>query len=83
MLRDYPKEGTLKSGEKVTLRPMVREDEQKLLEFFLRLPEEDRLFLKNDVTDPKVIEPWAQNLNYEHVIPLLAVIGDIIIADDT
>jgi hypothetical protein len=58
MLRDYPKEVTIKSGEKVILRPMVKEDEQKLLKFFLGLPEEDRLFLKNDVTDPKVIESW-------------------------
>jgi hypothetical protein len=49
MLRDYPKEVTIKSGEKVILRPMVKEDEQKLLKFFLGFPEEDRLFLKNDM----------------------------------
>ncbi len=83
MLRDYPKEVTIKSGEKVILRPMVKEDEQKLLKFFLGLPEEDRLFLKNDVTDPKVIESWAQKLNYEHVIPILAELDDRIIGDAT
>jgi hypothetical protein len=58
---------------------MVKEDEQKLLKFFLGLPEEDRLFLKNDVTDPKVIESWAQKLNYEHVIPILAELDNRII----
>ncbi len=83
MLRDYPKEVTLKSGEKVILRPMVKEDEQKLLEFFLSLPEKDRLFLKDDVTDPKVIKSWARNLNYEHVIPIVAETGDRIIGDAT
>lgn len=83
MLRDYPKEVTLKSGEKVILRPMVKEDEQRLLDFFLRLPEKDRLFLKNDVTDPDVIKSWAQNINYEHVIPILAEIDDRIIGDAT
>ena len=83
MLRDYPKEVTLKSGEKVTLRPMVKEDEQKLLAFFSGLPEKDRLFLRHDVTDPKVIESWAHNLNYEHVIPILAEIDDRIIGDAT
>lgn len=83
MLKDYPKEVTIRSGEKVILRPMVKEDEQKLLEFFLGLPEEDRLFLKNDVTDPKVIESWAQKLNYEHVIPILAELDDRIIGDAT
>lgn len=83
MLRDYPKEITLKSGEKVILRPMVREDEKKLLEFFSNLPEKDRLFLKDDVTEPKVIASWARNLNYEHVIPIIAEIGDRIIGDAT
>lgn len=83
MLRDYPKEVTIKSGEKIILRPMVKEDEQKLLKFFVGLPEEDRLFLKNDVTDPKVIESWAQKLNYEHVIPILAELDDRIIGDAT
>lgn len=83
MLRDYPKEVTIRSGEKVILRPMVKEDEQKLLKFFLGLPEEDRLFLKNDVTDPKVIKSWAQKLNYEHVIPILAELDDRIIGDAT
>ena len=83
MLRDYPKEITLRSGEKVILRPMVKEDEKKLLEFFRRLPEEDRLFLKDDVTDPKIIASWAQNLDYDHVIPILAEIDDRIIGDAT
>lgn len=83
MLRDYPKEITLRTGEKVTLRPMVKDDERKLLEFFLRLSEEDRLFLKDDVTDPKVIESWARNLNYERVIPILAERDDRIIGDAT
>ena len=83
MLRDYPKEVTLRTGEKVILRPMVKEDEQRLLDFFLRLPEADRLFLKNDVTDPNVIKSWAQNIDYEHVIPILAEIDDRIIGDAT
>ncbi len=83
MLKDYPKEVTIRSGEKIILRPMVKEDEQKLLKFFSGLPEEDRLFLKNDVTDPKVIESWAQKLNYEHVIPILAELDNRIIGDAT
>lgn len=83
MLRDYPKEVTLKSGEKVTLRPMVKEDEQKLLAFFSRLPEEDRLFLRDNVTDPRVIKSWVDNLDYEHVLPILAEKGDRVIGDAT
>ena len=83
MLKDYPKEISLRSGEKVILRPMVKEDEKKLHAFFVRLAEKDRLFLKNDVTDPNVIKSWAEKLNYEHVIPILATIDDRIIGDAT
>lgn len=83
MLKDYPKEISLKSGEKVILRPMVKDDEKKLHAFFVRLPEKDRLFLKDDVTDPKIIKSWAVKLNYEHVIPILAEIDERIIGDAT
>ena len=83
MLENYPKEIKLRTGERVTLRPMVKEDEQRLLEFFSRLPEDDRLFLKDDVTDPKVIGSWARNLNYKHVIPILAEMDGKIIGDAT
>lgn len=83
MLQNYPKEIRLRTGEKVTLRLMVKEDQQRLLEFFSKLPEDDRLFLKDDVTDPKVIESWARNLDYKHVIPILAEINGRIIGDAT
>jgi L-amino acid N-acyltransferase YncA len=83
MLKDYPKEVTLKSGEKVILRPMVKEDEKMLLEFFSRLPEEDRVLLRDDVSDPKVIKSWAENVNYEHVLPILAEMDGKIIGDAT
>ncbi len=36
------------------------------------LPEADRLFLKDNVTDPAVVERWATELNYEKVFPILA-----------
>jgi RimJ/RimL family protein N-acetyltransferase len=83
MLEDYPKEVILKNGEEVILDIMVKEDEKKLHEFFLRLPEEDRLCLKSNVVDPNVIKLWAQNINYDHVAPILAKKGDRIIGDAT
>lgn len=83
MLENYPKAVILKDGEKITLRPMVKEDEEKLLAFFSRLPEKDRLFLRDNVTDPRVIKSWVDNLNYEHVLPILAEIDDRIIGDAT
>jgi len=79
----YPKIVRLKDGTKVTLRPMVKEDVQKLLAFFRKLPEEDRLFLKDDVTDEKVIRRWADELDYDKIFPVLAEAAGEIMADAT
>jgi len=83
MFEDYPKTATVRNGTVIALRPMVREDEAKLLDFFRRLPPEDRLFLKDDVTDPKVIHTWAENLDYHRVIPILAEHEGRIVGDAT
>jgi RimJ/RimL family protein N-acetyltransferase len=83
MFQDYPKRATLRDGTAITLRLMVREDEQKLLDFFRRMSPGDRLFLKDDVTDAKVIHAWAESLDYDRVIPILAEQENRIIGDAT
>lgn len=83
IINNYPQNGTLEDGTRITLRPLLKEDEQALLEYFQGLPPEDRLCLKEDVTDPKVIENWIYELNYDNVFPLIAADGDRIIGDAT
>ena len=80
-LKTYPKEATLRNGQKVAMRLMTPADETALFEFFRALPEEDRLFLKEDVTDPNVIHRWAKNIDYNRAIPLIAICNDRIVAD--
>lgn len=82
-MQRYPKQFKLKDKIVVTLRPMVRQDETKLLKFFRCLPDEDRLFLKEDVTKPEVIHRWVEELDYDRVLPILAEIGDEIVGDAT
>jgi RimJ/RimL family protein N-acetyltransferase len=79
----YPKIVRLKDGSRATLRPMVKEDVQKLFAFFKDLPDEDRFFLKEDVTDEKVIQRWADELDYEKTFPILAEVGGEIVGDAT
>lgn len=81
LVADYPKSWELQDGSIVTVRPMVMEDRDKLLEFFRRIPEGDLRYLKDDVTDQRVIEQWAQSLDYERVLPLVVVAKDRIVAD--
>lgn len=83
LLSEYPKNFTLKDNLKVTLRQMVKEDETGLLEFFRKLPETDRMYLRDDVSKPETIKKWVENLNYERVFPVLAFCGDEIIGDAT
>ena len=83
MAKEYPKEVKLKDGSTVVLRPFERKDKDALFAFFQRLPEADRLFLKDNVTDPATVERWAVELNYEKVFPLLAWNGPQVVADAT
>lgn len=77
----YPREVELRGGERVCLRPMAAGDAEALLAFFKRVPEEERFFLKEDVTSPAVIKGWADQLDYDRALPLLAFAGDRAIAD--
>jgi GNAT superfamily N-acetyltransferase len=60
---------------------MERTDAEALLAFFKRIPEEDRFFLKDDVTSAEVIGRWAEDLNYDRALPLLAFRDDQLIAN--
>jgi ribosomal protein S18 acetylase RimI-like enzyme len=81
--KGYPKTVRLQTGTEVTLRPMVREDAGKLHDFFTRVPREDRLFLREDVSIRDVTDAWANELDYERVLPLLAEVGANIVGDAT
>lgn len=83
MLTEYPKKVRLQSGTSVTIRPMVKEDADKLYAFFSRVPREDRLFLRDDVSIRDVIDSWTQELDYRKVLPLVAEVGGNIVGDAT
>ena len=79
----YPREITLRDGGKLVLRPMVREDGDRLWDFFRRIPPEDKMYLRDDVSRREVIEEWGRNLDYEHVLPIFALDGDRVVGDAT
>jgi acetyltransferase len=79
----YPKSETLKDGSRINIRPLRKEDEKILHEYFLRLPLKDRMCLRDDVTDPKVVENWILDLDYDVILPLVALDGNHIVANGT
>lgn len=83
LIKTYPRETTLEDGTRITLRPMLKEDGPALLAYFQALPPEDRLRLRDEVTDPKVIENWISELDYDNILPLLAWNHQHIVGDAT
>ena len=79
----YPKTIALRDGTEVELRPLEKGDNARLLRFFQGVPEADRYYLKEDVIAPAVIRNWTANIDYERVIPIVAVTGGQIVADAT
>ena len=83
LTHDYPKSERLRDGRDVVLRPLTEGDFEALYSFFQALPEEDRLFLADDVTDPALVRKWTDGLDFTKVIPLVALDDDRIVADGT
>src|SRR5256886_5785888 len=83
ILEEYPKEITLKDGAKYLLRPLKPSDEKAFHDFFLAVPEQERMFIKHRVTEPEIIRDWCQNIDLGRNLPLLALAGDRIIGDAT
>ena len=83
ILYEYPKATTVKDGTQLTIRPLRKEDQHALHEYFSRLPEDDRMYLKDDVTDPEVIKNWIYDLDYDVALPLVAIDKDRIVANAT
>jgi L-amino acid N-acyltransferase YncA len=77
----YPAMYLTEDRAQMTIRPMVPEDQDDLLDFFRRISPEDRFDLKEDVTNPKIMERWAQTLDYTRVLPLLALLDGKIVGD--
>src|SRR5436189_5496869 len=83
IVEQYPREISLKDGLQTVLRPLKPSDEKAFHDFFLAVPEPERMFIKHRVTEPDVIRDWCQNIDLGRNLPLLAVKNGQIIADAT
>jgi GNAT superfamily N-acetyltransferase len=71
-LSDYPKTMRLGDGIELQIRPLRKADQTALHRYFLRLPVKEVSLLKDDVTDPKVVEDYIYDLDYDVTLPLVA-----------
>lgn len=82
-LSNFPKSIILEDGISVTVRPLEVDDEAALLSFFRSVPESERYWLREDVSDPEIVRSWVAGLDYDRVLPLIAERDRTIIADAT
>jgi ribosomal protein S18 acetylase RimI-like enzyme len=83
VLQKYPKTLKMKDGSSCRVRPLRKDDEKAFHEFFLSLPEQERMFIKHRVTQPEVIRDWCRNIDLGRNLPMLALLNGKIIADTT
>ncbi len=81
MPHNFPCEVVLRDGQRLLLRPFTNNDTDALFDLFQRIPTEVRRFAWDNIDDRRVIETWAQNLNYDRALPLVVLDGTKIVAD--
>ncbi|MEZ5549659.1 MAG: GNAT family N-acetyltransferase [Pseudomonadales bacterium] len=69
---NYPRTVRLPEGAEVEIRLMAPADRDAVLSFARKLPEEDLLFLRVDLTEEKVVDDWVRNLETGHSTSLVA-----------
>ena len=75
----YPKEVVLKDGTEAVIRPLEKNDQEVLRQFFAKIPENDRWYMKYDVMDPKVLREWFDKLGTGRVFATVALSREHII----
>jgi L-amino acid N-acyltransferase YncA len=74
---------TLIDGARVLLRPLMADDRQALIDLFAPISREERRTFRTDVANPAVVGAWVDNLDYDRVLPIVAVINERIVGDAT
>jgi GNAT superfamily N-acetyltransferase len=82
-LEKFPMNLTLRDGTDVVIRPINRRDDKRLQKFFLAVPDEERLFVKQPVTDHLLFQHWCRQPDFEQNLPLLMLDGNKIIGEAT
>jgi L-amino acid N-acyltransferase YncA len=71
----------LKDGSEVVIRDMAENDLERSLAFFQALPEEDRTYLRRDVTSRDNVARRILDMKAGRVLRLVAAVNDEFVAD--
>ncbi|MEM8768581.1 MAG: GNAT family N-acetyltransferase [Pseudomonadota bacterium] len=68
---DYKKTISLGDSE-IDIHAMSRDDRDAMLAFAQKLPDDDLLFLRVDITQPEVVDQWLDQIEEGHSVSLVA-----------
>src|SRR5580704_4414950 len=80
--RTYPRHVRLDAGD-IEFRLMSRADEASVLDFAQRLPTHDLLFLPRNISQPKVLSAWINEIERGDIVSLLAVREGVVVGCGT
>lgn len=76
--RGLPHQKLLRDGSTATIRVQQTTDAKALLDFYRALPEQDRIFLDDDVTSADWIDRFIHRSDFQKVYPIVAEAGGAI-----
>jgi RimJ/RimL family protein N-acetyltransferase len=74
---------TLPDGARVLFRPLTPDDRQALIELFSLVSSDDMRYMRHKVNDSLLVGKWVDELDYDRILPVVAVIGDRIVGNAT
>ncbi len=77
--RRYPRDLALQGGAVIMLRLMEPRDSDAILSFARKLPHDDLLFLRLNITAPEGVAEWVRNVEAGRTITVLAEQGGEIV----
>jgi RimJ/RimL family protein N-acetyltransferase len=80
--RNYPRRVATEAGE-IEFRLMTRADEAAVLEFARALPIHDLLFLPRNISQPKVLSAWINEIERGDITSLLALRQGVVVGCGT
>src|SRR3981189_2854189 len=80
--RSYPRHTKTDAGD-MEFRLMARSDEAAVLAFAQKLPTHDLLFLPRNISQPKVLSAWINEIERGAIVSLLAVRAGLVVGCGT
>jgi GNAT superfamily N-acetyltransferase len=80
-LEKFPLDVKLRDGTEGVVRPLGGRDAARLHKFILAVPEEERLFIKQPVSDRALFQEWCRHADFERNLPLIMLHGEQIIGE--